>query len=38
MIVTDIVKEKYLQDALQIIKGLSIIEEISAVIRVGDKN
>ncbi|NMA02131.1 MAG: homoserine dehydrogenase [Clostridia bacterium] len=38
VIVTDIVKEKYLQDALQIIKGLSIIEEISAVIRVGDKN
>lgn len=38
VIVTDMVKEKHLQDALQIIKGLSIVEEISAVIRVGENN
>ena len=35
VIITDSVQEKDFRDALQIIKGLSIVAEVSSVIRVG---
>ncbi|MDN5322873.1 MAG: homoserine dehydrogenase [Clostridia bacterium] len=34
VVITDYVQEKHINDALQIIKGLSIVSEISALIRV----
>ena len=36
VVVTDLVQDNHIKDALQIIGGLSIVEEISAVIRVED--
>lgn len=34
VVITDYVQEKHIKDALQVIKGLSIVSEISALIRV----
>ena len=34
VVITDYVKEKHMNDALQIIRGLSIVAEVSAQIRV----